>query len=98
MTSSTDDAPSSIPKEAADAFDAGTLAFVNGDNEPAAEALARAVSHHPDFPEAYYVLALTRLRLGEREAGVEALRKVVDTSENALLRDYAAVKLKGLDA
>lgn len=87
-----------LPRQAREAFDDGAREYVEGNTEAAISSLTRALELVPDLDDAHYMLSLAYLRQGNRELAVEQLNKVLESSDNAMLREYAQKKLDSIGA
>lgn len=89
------DPAAGLDPTAVEAFDDGMRLYVAGDDAAAAERLAQAVAIEAGFAEARYVLGLAWLRLGDRGAGIAALRQVAATAGvDAVVRESAEKRLR----
>lgn len=87
-----------IPGPAQEEFEDGARQFVEGNNDQALAHFEKAVALHAEFCDAYYMLALTQMRTGDRAGAAESLKKVVESTSNVMLREYAEMHLANLEA
>lgn len=77
-------------------FNLGSYHRIRGDPFKAADALERAVSLRPEFPDARYMLALSYADQGKGEEAIELLEEVARSTDNHMLNEYARRKVEEL--
>ena len=97
MMTRSSDRTTPIPDGAQQTFDEGTRKYVAGENDDAVTLLEKAIAAYAEFGDAYYMLGLAKLRIGDRDGGLAALRTVSEVSENHTLQEYAAAKIDSVE-
>jgi cytochrome c-type biogenesis protein CcmH/NrfG len=84
------------PQDASAHFDLGSTYYVRGDVEKAVESLERAVELDESNDDANYMLGLAYERLGRQEDAIRQFQVVRETTDNAMLQNYAQQKMKSM--
>jgi Flp pilus assembly protein TadD len=85
------------PNDATAHFDLGSLYYVHRRYEDAVQELTRATELAPDHADAYYILGLAYAKLGRIDEARRAFASARDKTDNAMLQNYATVKLQELE-
>lgn len=78
-------------------YEQGVVLERKQDYEGAVSALSKALEQKPDYWGAGYERALAYAAIGQRKSAIEDLRRVVQETEDAQLREQAAVQLTELE-
>jgi Flp pilus assembly protein TadD len=71
-----------LPKEARESYKQGMEAAAKGENKKAAELLDKAVTVHPDFPEALTELGVQYMKLGDMEKAARTYESLLKIKPN----------------